>query len=111
MTKALKNIQSTLGIKFTGDKNSFDDVKAYLDEHMDTYRTTLQSLPPSDKQLNGVKLIEDRLGIRFEGTHTRSSVSEFLNAYLDKAINTSPSSSRPEPTVVDDADPFDDPPF
>lgn len=87
MKTVYKDIVDVLGIKFEGNPNSFEDVHAFIDAHIDEWREAKDNLPPSEKQLKGAQLVLDRLGIEFEGT-TRREMKEFLDTYLQEAINT-----------------------
>lgn len=85
MVTVYKDIEYTLGIKLEGNPNSFDDVHKFIDENIERWREAKDNQPPSEKQMKGVNLILDRLGIEFEGT-TRKEASEFLDQYLKEAI-------------------------
>lgn len=87
MAKAARSIQRDLNIQLEGSIKSFDDVKKFLDENMEKWREFLGNRPPSEKQLNGVKLIESKLNIEFEGEMTMKDVSEFLDEYLKTALS------------------------
>lgn len=86
MVTVYKDIQLTLGIKFEGDPNSFDDVHKFIDENIEAWRTAKDNQPPSEKQLKGINLITEKLGIEFEGT-TKKEVSEFLDEHLKEALS------------------------
>jgi len=86
MKKVLKYIETDLGIKFEGSKKDFDEVHSFIDEHIDKWREFKDSQPPSEGQLKGVKIIEDSLGITYNGLQTRKEISEFLSEHLEEAM-------------------------
>lgn len=107
MLRALRSIQEVLGVKFEGSKDSFDDVKNFLDQYMESWKKALDESEPSEKQLNGIALIERKLGITFTGQKNRKEVSEFLNEHLKKALETKSDTPAPKSTATEPPDPFD----
>lgn len=111
MLKAMRLIQNDLNIKFEGDRDDFTQVKEFLDEHMETWRERIDNAAPSENQLKGVKLIEEKLGITYTGENTRKEVSEFLDSYLSKAFSKTSgkkkSSDKEDDDYVEPPDPFD----
>ena len=86
MKKVLKYIESDLGIKFEGSKKSFDDVKEFIDEHIEEWKKFKDNQEPSEGQTKGLKMIEENLGINYSGALNRNEVSRFLSEHLDKAF-------------------------
>lgn len=110
MLKAMRMIQKDLGIKFEGDKENFTQVKEFLDANMEAWRERIDNAAPSENQLKGVKLIEEKLGITYMGENTRKEVSEFLDSYLSKALSKTNSKGRYKESddgYVEPPDPFD----
>lgn len=109
MKKVLKYIETDLNIKFEGDRKSFDDVHKFIDDHIEEWKQFKDTQPPSEGQLKGLKLIEESLGIKYDGPQGRKEISEFLSENLEDAMKAKETKGpKKAPKKKEEKDPFDD---